>query len=242
MDLFDSLADKYDTLRGENLPYISKLLGLIRRFDSKFVLDIGCGTGKVAEKILQEADVELIGVDISQKMLAKFSTKSTGAKLICASGEALPFGDGVADGIMCIYLLHLLRDPQKALREFRRVLKKGWILIVSAPHHFIRLHPLNKFFPSFMKIDLARFPLDEDIISFLKEAGFSSIEVQYCSVFRKWYSQEYLERVKSRFISTLRLLPEEEFLMGVKQMEEFLQRGEEFHSLPWESIVVIGYV
>jgi hypothetical protein len=93
-----------------------------------------------------------------------------------------------------------------------------------------------------MKIDLARFPSDMDIVKFLKDAGFNDIEVQYCSVFRKWYSFEYLEKVKSKFISTLSLLPEEEFRAGIKRMEEFIRSGENLESQPWESLVIIGYV
>jgi len=242
MDFFGSLADRYDSLRAEDPPYLPTISGLIRRFGNRCILDLGCGTGKIAEKVLQVADINLIGIDISPQMLYKFVSKNTKAKLICASVENLPILNNVADGIICIYLIHLLKNPEVVLKEFRRVLNKGWIVIVSAPHHYIKVHPLNMFFPSFSRIDLARFPTEDSMVSWLRNAGFSSIEMQYCSVFRKWYTREYFEKVKNKFISTLSLLPENEFNEGLKLMEEFIKRGENVDSLPWESVVITGFV
>ncbi|MCX8064512.1 MAG: class I SAM-dependent methyltransferase [Candidatus Hydrogenedentes bacterium] len=242
MDLFGDLADRYDLLRSDNPPYLSILLCLIRRFNNKLILDLGCGTGNISEKILKEADVNIIGLDLSASMLGKFNAKRTRASLICASAENIPLTDSSVDGIMCIYLIHLLKEPKRALKSMKRMLNKGWILIVSAPHHFIKKHPLNVFFPSFRDIDLSRFPSEEEIVNWLADAGFSSIETQYCAVFRKWYSQEYLEKTKSRFISTLKLLPEEEFKTGLKKMEKYIENEKEFLPSPWESFVIIGYV
>lgn len=242
MDLFSELADKYDSLRSENPPYLSAILSLIKRFNNKWILDLGCGTGLISEKILKVFEVGVIAIDISPQMLCRFAEKQTNAHLLCASAEKLPFVNDVVDGVICIYLLHLLKEPRKVICAIRNMMTKGWILIVTAPHNFIRKHPLNLFFPSFKDIDLSRFPAEEQIINWLVEAGFNSVETQYCGVFRKWYSKEYLEKTKSKFISTLRLLSEEEFARGIKQMEEFINSQEYDIPLPWESFLAIGYV
>jgi ubiquinone/menaquinone biosynthesis C-methylase UbiE len=45
----------------------------------------------------------------------------------------LPLGDHSVEVLTCLEVLEHVREPDEALREFRRVLKKGGTLIVSTP-------------------------------------------------------------------------------------------------------------
>jgi len=58
---------------------------------------------------------------------------------ILADAHDLPFGDGSLDGIVCAWVLEHLRDPVRAVEEFRRTLKADGVLYLSTnfimPHH-----------------------------------------------------------------------------------------------------------
>ena len=76
-DLFDDLADQFDSLLVQKLSYNvpQQLVDLVTRsFDSTVgkwnILDLGCGTGLVGAAISPFAG-HLVGVDLSGKMLAK---------------------------------------------------------------------------------------------------------------------------------------------------------------------------
>jgi len=75
----------------------------------------------------------------------------------------LKFGDSVFDAVMCIEVLEYLDDPEKAIKEIHRVLKKNGSLILSIPFMYkahedkIRLteaHLRNKLLSLFPIVDV----------------------------------------------------------------------------------------
>lgn len=58
---------------------------------------------------------------------------------ILADAHDLPFVDGSLDGIVCAWVLEHLKNPTRAIEEFRRTLKPGGVLYLSTnfimPHH-----------------------------------------------------------------------------------------------------------
>jgi hypothetical protein len=88
------------------------------------------------------------------------------------------------------------------------------------PTHFERYY-LNRLFPSLERIDRARFPEPETLAEELRETGLEPRVVrlsQQAEIGRT----EALERIRGRFISTLRLLDEEEFDQGLARAEQEL--------------------
>ncbi len=241
MDLFNRCAETYDQFRQGNTPYLFTIVTLLRQFHSKTILDIGCGTGNLFYQISPYWRGNCIGIDISENMLKKAKEKTINASWLCADVRCIPCKDNSCDGITGIYVLHLLKDIPDVLRECRRVIKNGWIAIVSAPHQFIENHPLNQYFPSFSKIDLSRFPKEEEIVNMLEEAGFSNIRQEYYIFVRDWLSEEYLHKIRSKFISTLHLIPQDEFNIGIEKMERDVLNGLSEKLIPWESVLITGF-
>lgn len=92
------------------------------------ILDVGCGRGRL-RKIINQGS-EYIGID------------SQAGKNVDVVGDvhALPFADGLFDGVICTAVLEHVADETVVLREILRVLKKGGKLILTIPfiHHYHR--------------------------------------------------------------------------------------------------------
>lgn len=89
------------------------------------VLDVGCGAGELARHLPSGA---WTGIDSSPAMVA---SAPAGARL--GRAEALPFADGSFGGVALLYVLYHLEDPAIALKEARRVGRRGGLVATAAP-------------------------------------------------------------------------------------------------------------
>ncbi len=88
-------------------------------------LDLGTGTGKVAEAIYKKG-ATVIGVDYSMDMLIQAS-RQVKFPIVWIQGDAnfLPFPDNIMNRISARMIFHHLVDPFKAVSECLRILKPG---------------------------------------------------------------------------------------------------------------------
>ncbi len=91
------------------------------------VLDVGCGTGALLERLAARG--EAIGLDLSPGMLAKAARRqgerSSGATLVCADVQQLPFPDGAFESVVSTFAVNAVPDLDGALAEMLRVLRSG---------------------------------------------------------------------------------------------------------------------
>jgi ubiquinone/menaquinone biosynthesis C-methylase UbiE len=97
------------------------------------VLDVGCGIGSILLAARPGAR-SLAGVDIRQGFLDKAVVKLPDATLSRDSADALPFADGTFDTVFFCDVIEHLENPFTSLREIRRVLAPGAILVVTTPN------------------------------------------------------------------------------------------------------------
>ncbi|MEI6292526.1 MAG: methyltransferase domain-containing protein [Methanomicrobiales archaeon] len=97
------------------------------------VLDAGCGTGVIC-LLFAEMGHQVTGVDLSESMIAKAREKGNAQNLsieLCkGDAEHLPFNDGSFDVVVNRHLLWTLPHPKVALKEWRRVLKSGGLVLI----------------------------------------------------------------------------------------------------------------
>ena len=124
------------------------------------LLDVGCGTGDIAERVVRDArghgvTLDAFGVEVAAPLLGLASAR--GVRVMRGDARALPLPDRSVDVVICSQVLHHFagRDALQVLRELDRVarrhvivsdLRRSWIAaaglwIVSFPLGF---HPVSR--------------------------------------------------------------------------------------------------
>ncbi len=95
------------------------------------VLDVGCGNAETVAHLRCGHDLQAVGLDFSQVLLAEGRCRSSRPPLIRGLAEVLPVAGETMTAVFCECLLSLLATPRAALTEFYRVLLPGGYVIVS---------------------------------------------------------------------------------------------------------------
>ncbi len=134
----DKIAKNYNNLyhrtriqKDQIRQYVQYATKKIKKGDK--VLDLGCGAASIWYELKNIKDIDLMGVDISPKMIKEAKKLYPKDKFLVADSEKLPFKDESFDVIVCSSVLHHLPKPDKALKEMRRVLKPYGKLIGREP-------------------------------------------------------------------------------------------------------------
>jgi ubiquinone/menaquinone biosynthesis C-methylase UbiE len=93
------------------------------------ILEAGCGTGLVMNRLRQRGAAHLVGVDLSSGMLQQ--ARQGGHTVAQGSVTALPFADASFDVVYCFKVLAHVPDIRLALAEFGRVLRPGGTMVVE---------------------------------------------------------------------------------------------------------------
>lgn len=96
------------------------------------ILDVGCGTGAMG-LVLSEMGHHVKGIDLSEKMMnvGRKKAKEHGLSMTFEIGDAeqIPFEDNTFDVVVNRHLLWTLPHPEKALLDWKRVIKPGGFVI-----------------------------------------------------------------------------------------------------------------
>lgn len=125
--VYDAIAPGWFHVRKRSITDLS----VVKRWKPGKLLDIGCGTAAYL-KDLQSLGFDCVGVDFSGKTLywaARWKSKvGIDYPLIQGNVLELPFKAHSFDYAMCVAVIHHLDSAKKrtkALKEMRRILKKG---------------------------------------------------------------------------------------------------------------------
>jgi ubiquinone/menaquinone biosynthesis C-methylase UbiE len=165
-EYFDQVADQWDDMRrkffGEGVRRAA--IAAARVGPGMTVADVGTGTGFLAEQAL-DAGARVIGVDISDGMLAQVTARFAGRAFEARQGDtgALPLADAEADAVLGNMVLHHAEDPPAAIREMARALKPGGTLVITDAdthtHEWLRTEQHDRWL-GFERADIARWFTD----------------------------------------------------------------------------------
>ena len=136
---WDGNSSDYDELCGHGIKTQEEREAWKRIFkellpgDFSDVLDVGCGTGEMS-LVLAEMGYDVCGRDLSGKMIERARMKARKMKIKVdfdqGDAEALNIRDRTFDFVFNRHLLWTLPHPEKALREWNRVLRDGGMVAV----------------------------------------------------------------------------------------------------------------
>ena len=107
------------------------LAALCRIDRGAYVLDIGCGTGMTPCYLAETIGCRVVGVDISERMIAWSRRRAQRARLddrvtfAVADAQSLPFAAGTFDAVISESVTAFVPDKPRAVAEYARVARLG---------------------------------------------------------------------------------------------------------------------
>lgn len=173
---FDLWSRFYDAPLVQRLTYRPEhdaVLKRLRGSSPERVLDIACGTGLLGARIGRELPgTRVIGCDFSRGMLEQASSRGRLESLVQGSALELPFDAGAFDAIVTTEAFHWFPDQAQALREFRRVLTPGGLMLVSLVNPPLKVIAQVSRRLSRLAGEPARWPTRGQMRRLTEEAGF----------------------------------------------------------------------
>jgi ubiquinone/menaquinone biosynthesis C-methylase UbiE len=172
---------------------VEAMSGVLQAASSKKldrILDAGCGDGGAFELLGTHFDPkEIIAVDIDPKSIEYARAAAAHSRLAVdvrlGDVTQLALADGSVDMIFCHQTLHHVTDQRGALREFRRVLRQGGVLLIcESCRHFIYQFRVRAFFRHPMEVQRSA----EEYVSLLRESGFDIAPDQIATSLPWWSS------------------------------------------------------
>jgi len=95
------------------------------------VLDVGCGTGRLAFALAQRCQVkQLRGVDFSPAYIEHATRRNLDPRIVFEVGDAcaLAFPDHSFDRVLSLLVLHFVPKADEAIAEMRRIARPGAVV------------------------------------------------------------------------------------------------------------------
>ena len=203
--MFNSISGRYDFLNhflslGIDKAWRKKAIKILAKSNPKIILDVATGTADFAIQALSINPDKVVGVDISEGMLAvgrnKIQKRSLSNKIELKSGDSenLPFSDNNFDAVTVGFGVRNFENLQKGLREINRVMKPGATLVIlefSRPRRFPVKQGYNFYFKfvlpkigrwvsrdksayTYLPESVEAFPDGDKFLAILHETGFKN--------------------------------------------------------------------
>ncbi|HTO37494.1 MAG TPA: bifunctional demethylmenaquinone methyltransferase/2-methoxy-6-polyprenyl-1,4-benzoquinol methylase UbiE [Brumimicrobium sp.] len=222
-EMFDNISGNYDFLNkmislGMDKKWKRKVLKILQKRNPKNILDIATGTGDMAILFAETKAENILGVDISTKMLevADVKIKSLNlqdrVKTDVQNSERLTLEDKSFEAVTVSYGIRNFEDLKLGLSEILRVLQDDGTLVIletSVPKNpvirggymFYTKHIMPRLAKLFSKDKSAydylsssaiNFPHGAEMKSILEEVGFKNVEVkpQFLGVTSIYYAEK----------------------------------------------------
>jgi SAM-dependent methyltransferase len=171
----DAMADeRKDTWAAGKLyePYVGRWSRLVAKDFLQWIkspphldwLDVGCGTGALAEVILQQMQPRSIkGVDPSAGFIdhAKAHIGDPRATFEVADAQSLPVGSALFDVAVAGLVLNFVTKPALAVREMARAVRPGGVVAAYVWDYAGKMELMRYFWDAAVALDRKAFELDE---------------------------------------------------------------------------------
>ena len=208
-EMFDNISVKYDLLNrvlsvGIDILWRKRAIKLLKQYTPEKILDIATGTGDFAVEAVSLNPKEVIGIDISDGMLAigveKIKKKNLDSIIKLENGDSqnLRFDTNYFDAATCGFGVRNFQNLEKGLIEINRVLKPGGaaaILEFSKPEAFPVKQLYNFYFKNILPLlgrmvskdtaaytylpeSVNEFPYGDEFVEIMKNCKFKTVKAR----------------------------------------------------------------
>lgn len=182
--MFNNISKHYDLLNhllslGVDIYWRKQAVKMLKPENPKYILDVATGTGDFAIEALSLKPDKIIGVDISEGMLAvgrkKLQRKHLQDKIELRMGdsERLLFDDNIFDAVIVAFGVRNFENLEKGLTDMYRVLKPGGSVVIlefSKPQRFPLKQLYNFYFKSVLPVVGRVVSKDQSAYTYLPES------------------------------------------------------------------------
>lgn len=126
--------------------FLDQLYAMLAATEPKSVLDAGCGEGFGVDFLAaRNPELRLVGVDLSEEAVA-YANEHFGDRGRFRTGSLykLPFSDNSFDTVLCSEVLEHLDEPDRAVKELKRVARNYVVITVPHEPYFQALNTLGR--------------------------------------------------------------------------------------------------
>jgi trans-aconitate methyltransferase len=166
-DRFDTWAqgDAYEAYVGRwSRPVARELLRSLRVPAGREWLDVGCGTGALAQAILERAEpAAVLGIDRSEGFVASARRRvgDPRARFELGDAQALPVASGAFDAVVSGLVLNFVPEPARMLAELARATRDGGTVALYVWDYSGEMEVIRRFWDAARAMDPAAEALDE---------------------------------------------------------------------------------
>jgi len=206
--MFDAISLEYDKINklisaGNDVKWRKKIHKIAKNLKPKNILDIATGTADIAIELSKIKNSKIIGLDISEKMLAvgreKILNKNLSQKISLISGDAenLTFETNCFDLVTIGFGVRNFQNLEKGLSESYRVLTNDGTLIIletSVPQNMLvkffyllfsrtiipfigSVFSKDKKAYTYLQKSAEEFPCGKDFAKILEHCGFNNVKI-----------------------------------------------------------------
>ncbi len=204
-EMFDNISPRYDFLNhllsgGIDIYWRKRAIKLLKKTEPKTILDIATGTGDFAIEALKLHPDKIVGVDISEGMLAvgrrkiQKLGKQDIIELRTGDSEHLPFADNYFDAVIVSFGVRNFENLLAGLTDMQRVVRPDGTCVVvefSKPKAFPFKQVYNFYFKyilptvgkmvskdssayTYLPESVQAFPDGNDFLAIFEQAGFTN--------------------------------------------------------------------
>jgi SAM-dependent methyltransferase len=181
---FDHLYDEDGLLQRRVRPGLHArrdiALQVVDSYERPRVLDVGCGSGRVAEEVLEHGAGAYVGVDFSEPMLdlsrERLARFEVPVDLVLGDFRHVEL-DGTFEVVLGLGLFDYLPDAEPFLRRMREVCAENGTVVASFPAWHWFKGPIRKFrYERIRKVPIFNYGAD-GLRQMFREAGFTQVEL-----------------------------------------------------------------
>jgi SAM-dependent methyltransferase len=127
-------------------------------------LDVGCGTGALTERIVQQSRPRsVMGIDASAGFIAHARAQITDPRVTfdTADAQSLPVESARFDAAVAGLVLNFVPNPLRAVREMARAVRPGGVVATYVWDYAGKMELMRYFWDAAVALDQAALDLDE---------------------------------------------------------------------------------